>query len=250
MEKVKLNRILALFVVNLGIAFSVSAQVFAPENSEQSAPSSVQTKALPVKNETDGWRKFYGNASAQNSQSVPVKSEARQSAPSQKFQSTQAQQMKVPAKQLVTDPQNYIYRNVPQIDRPTLDGVKRGRTSVAPVVPNSKVKAEGYIYLYYTDFSLRRMMSGSMSCDVKLQIVTTLDRRLNSLAVRLVWPHMQTPVTFIDVNPNQKYQMPYTLLGDGCYSMDKIPNIVVNRCRVKGMTQQECANRVRWMRKM
>ena len=85
--------------------------------------------------------------------------------------------------------------------------------------------------------------------DVKFQILTTLDRKLSSLAVRLKWPSIETPLTFIDVNPNQEYHMAYTLLGDGCYSMDKVPNIIINRCRVKGMSQEECARKVRWIRK-
>ena len=93
-------------------------------------------------------------------------------------------------------------------------------------------------------------MNGSTTCDVKFQILTTLDRKLNSLAMRLKWQNMDTPLTFIDVNPNQQYHLNYTLLGDGCYSMDKIPNIVINRCRVKGMTQEDCAARVRWIKKV
>ena len=92
-------------------------------------------------------------------------------------------------------------------------------------------------------------MNGATTCDVKFQILTTLDRKLTSLAVRLKWKEMETPLNFIDVNPNQEYHMVYTLLGDGCYSMDNVPNIIINRCRVKGMTQEDCARRVRWIRK-
>ena len=242
MEKVKFN-ILTICLLSMGFSFSVSAQMFAPEASSPLETKSALDSPQP-KNQVTDWSKFYGNQAASATAAKAVNTN------SQSLDKNSKQPVQAPAKQMVTNPQDYIYKNVPQVDRPTLDGVKRGRTSVTPLVRNGKVKAEGYIYLYYTDFSLRKMMSGSMSCDVKLQIVTTLDRRLNSLAVRLVWPHMQTPVTFLDVNPNQKYQMPYTLLGDGCYSMDKIPNIVVNRCRVKGVLQEECASRVRWMRKM
>ena len=31
--------------------------------------------------------------------------------------------------------------------------------------------------------------------------------------------------------------------------MDRIPNIIVNRCRVKGLSQQDCAAKIRWLRK-
>lgn len=238
MIKVKCNQLLIFCLAMTNFALVASAQMFLPETASSSSSSSV--KSEQVKAEGAGWNKFYNNGKKDNSSSENSQSQTK----------SEPQQQKTQSKQAVTNPQDYIYKDVPQVDRPTLDGVKRGRTSVINIVPNSKVKSEGFIYLYYSDFSVRKMMSGSMSCDVKFEIVTTLDRRLNSLAIRLVWPNMQTPLTFLDVNPNQKYQMPYTLLGEGCYSMDKIPNIVVNRCRVKGMSQEECANRVRWMRKM
>ena len=38
-------------------------------------------------------------------------------------------------------------------------------------------------------------------------------------------------------------------MGEGCYSMDKIPNIVVNRCRVSKMSARDCASKIRWLRK-
>ena len=239
MMKVKSNRLLILCLAMTSFAIAASAQVFSPEVSSSSSSSSP-VKSEQVKANNSGWNKFYKNETKDNLSSEN----------SQPQNQAASQQQNIQNKQTVTNPQDYIYKDVPQVDRPTLDGVKRGRTSVINIVSNSKVKSEGFIYLYYSDFSVRKMMSGSMSCDVKFEIVTTLDRRLNSLAIRLVWPKMQTPLTFLDVNPNQKYQMPYTLLGEGCYTMDKIPNIVVNRCRVKGMSQEECANRVRWMRKM
>ena len=203
----------------------------------------VCSVAQTFSSETDtsqvsGWAKFYNQKAS--SQVETAKQDS----------SSETNFFQPPAKQEVVNPEDYIYKKVPQIDRPTLDGVKRGRTSVEPVVKDGKTTAEGYIYLFYSDFNIGSMMNGATTCDVKFQILTTLDRKLSSLAIRLKWQDMDTPLTFIDVNPNQKYHMTYTLLGDGCYSMDKIPNIVINRCRVKGMTQEECAGRVRWIRKM
>lgn len=86
-------------------------------------------------------------------------------------------------------------------------------------------------------------------CNVRFNIMTTLDRKLNNLSVRLKWPKLETTLSFISVNPNEQTYLSYTLLGEGCYTMDKLPNIVVNRCRVKNMTQQDCASRIRWLKK-
>ena len=223
-------RSIAFCLALLSFARPLFAQVFSSEGTE---------KSILDAQGANGWERFYGVSSNQATDidKSSVKSETKKT-------------LRPPAKQEVVNPEDYIYKNVPQINRPTLDGVKRGRTSVVPVVVNKNLKAEGYIYVYYSDFSLGQMMNGSTTCDVKFQILTTLDRKLNSLAMRLKWQNMDTPLTFIDVNPNQQYHLTYTLLGDGCYSMDKIPNIVINRCRVKGMTQEDCAARVRWIKKV
>lgn len=223
------------FWFSIQSAFPAAAQMFATDDNAPTASDQVKTPASG----SSGWGRFYNQQAKSANQTEPAK----------KTETETSVATKPPAKQDVVNPEDYIYKNVPQIDRPTLDGVERGRTSVVPVVRDGKVQAEGYIYIFYSDFSVGSMMSGSTTCDVKFQILTTLDRKLNSLALRLKWPKMDTPLTFIDVNPNQQYHFTYTLLGDGCYSMDKIPNMVINRCRVKGMTQEECARRVRWMRK-
>ena len=221
---------------------NLSAQMFA--NEDDNATVKVETQSNAKAND---WSRFYKQKTK-----IDDKSSANQNKVNDEKVSVSEEKQnvkKAPEKQTVVNPDDYIYRNVPQVDRPTLDGVKRGRTSVVPVVKNSKVQSEGYIYIFYSDFNVGSMMNGATTCDVKFQILTTLDRKLTSLAVRLKWKEMETPLNFIDVNPNQEYHMVYTLLGDGCYSMDNVPNIIINRCRVKGMTQEDCARRVRWIRK-
>lgn len=231
-----------LFFLFVSFTYSVfaHAQMFAPEIS--------QKKVSDTPKAAGEWSKFY-NSPQNSSQEKKDTQFLKTGEVKDKGDKDVAS---APEKEDVLNPENYIYKEVPQVDRPTLDGVKRGRTSVIslPTDGQKAISSEGYIYLFYSDFSVGRMMSGATTCDVRFLILSTLDRRLNSLAVRLKWPHMDTPVTFIDVNPNQRYEMTYTLLGDGCYSMDKIPNVVVNRCRVKGMTQEECARKIRWIRKI
>lgn len=156
-----------------------------------------------------------------------------------------------PAKVDVVNPEDYVYKAMPRKLRPTLDGVKRGTSSIYPVTFGDTPKAEDepLIFLFYKDFSVNKLLSGTVTCSVRFQILTTLDRKLNNLSVRLRWPEMETTLTFIDVAPNQMVHYDYTLLGEGCYSMDKIPNIIVNRCRVKGLSQKECAAKIRWLKK-
>ena len=103
-----------------------NAQMFATEVDNASA----KVQADKVK-DNSGWANFYGAKQNANSNAT-IEQSVKNNIP--------------PAKQEISNPEDYIYKNVPQIDRPTLDGVKRGRTSVVPAVKNAKVNAEGYIY--------------------------------------------------------------------------------------------------------
>ena len=48
------------------------------------------------------------------------------------------------------------------------------------------------------------------------------------------------------LNPGVRTYKDVVLLGEGCFNLDKAPTVEVNRCRVKGMTQEQCADAVKW----
>ena len=102
----------------------------------------------------------------------------------------------------------------------------------------------GYVSMNAVD----RSIGGQSTCDVRFFVNTNLNSRLINLDVKLVWPGMTTNLSFVDVPPNSPTYFDYALVGDGCYTMDKMPNIVVNRCRVKGMSSAECASKITWLR--
>lgn len=112
-----------------------------------------------------------------------------------------------------------------------------------------RTEEESLIFLFYKDFDIRQTMSGMIMCDVRFSVLHTLDNKINNLSFRLKWPEIETTLSYNDVEPNTETYFDYTLVGDGCYSMDKIPNVIVNRCRVKGLSQSACANKIRWLKK-
>lgn len=140
-----------------------------------------------------------------------------------------------------------------QVLSPTADGSQRGTVSMGQIVRKNNGKlmaaATSSIFLYYDNFSVRRGLMGDVSCDVRFYVITTLDRKLSTLSVKLKWPKMETALNFMDVAPNVDTYFDYTLVGEGCYSMDKVPNIIVNRCRVAKMSQEECAAKIKWIKK-
>lgn len=134
------------------------------------------------------------------------------------------------------------------LNRPTIDGAKRGGAAFVKVdEKGTEHPADGKIFMYIKDLKIYRSISGLTSCDVTIFIVANLDQRLVSLDAKLVWPGLTTAVSFANVYPNTPTYYNYTLMGDGCYSLDKFPNIIVNRCRIKGLSSAACASRITWL---
>lgn len=131
---------------------------------------------------------------------------------------------------------------------PTEDGSKRGGAAVVELDDKGNSRRAEKIFLYYDNFKISGYLNNSPSCDVRFFILTNLDRKLVQLDVKLVWPDMTTALSFADIMPNTPTYMDYTLMGKGCYNMDKMPNIIVNRCRVRGMSSVDCANKIVWLK--
>lgn len=133
----------------------------------------------------------------------------------------------------------------------TKDGSKKGDLLIIKVPTAGQTASvnedKELIFLYYENFEITRGFAGNVGCNVRFVVTTTLNERLSNLSVKLKWPDMTTSLSFDDVNPHIATYYNYALFGEGCYTMDKIPNIIVNRCRIKGMSQQDCAKKIRWL---
>ncbi len=142
-------------------------------------------------------------------------------------------------------PEGELYR----LNTPTFDGSPRGGKAFVEVDDKGRMKKVDNIFLFYDNFKVTNYLASGATCDVRFNILSNLDRKITALDIKLVWPGMTTALSFADVKPNTQTYYNYSLIGDGCYNMDKAPNIIVNRCRVKGMTAAECANKLVWLSK-
>ena len=142
-------------------------------------------------------------------------------------------------------PEGELYR----LNTPTLDGSVRGGQALVEVDEQGRMKKVEKIFLFYDNFKITNYKSSTGSCDARFNILSNLDRKISQIDVKLVWPGLTTTLSFSNVSPNTQTYYNYSLLGDGCYKMDMAPNIIVNRCRVKGMTASECASKIVWLSK-
>ena len=119
-----------------------------------------------------------------------------------------------------------------------------------PVLTNDGLyeDKENKINLYIKNFKISKNLSGLMSCSMDFYVHSTLSVPVSNLSIRLKWPDLEAPVSFDNVPSNKAVFKSHAFVGRVCYALDKTPNIIVNRCRAKGMSQQDCASRIEWIK--
>ncbi len=130
---------------------------------------------------------------------------------------------------------------------PTEDGSERGTTSFVSADMESD---DAFIFMYINAIRMGRSTTLGTTCQVRFILANGLNKKVSNVSVKLVWPkNGMANLSFNDINPSSEIYLDYLLMGPSCYQLDKIPNIVVNRCRVKGMSQAACADKIRWLSK-
>ena len=104
------------------------------------------------------------------------------------------------------------------------------------------------IMVYFKNFKINLTPSGRVICNFDLTMRNATPNKINTFNAQFVWPSIKTSGSFYDVPARAERYLSLALMGKGCYSMDKTPNIIVNHCRIKGMSAEECSKAVRWVK--
>lgn len=102
------------------------------------------------------------------------------------------------------------------------------------------------ILVWYEDFKVIKGMDGIVRCSIRVYVFNDMVERISNLGFKIIWPNIRTGINMTKVNPGVRTYTDTMLLGDGCFTMDKTPVLEVNRCRVKGMSEDKCADAVHW----
>ena len=105
------------------------------------------------------------------------------------------------------------------------------------------------VLVYYENFKVTKGMDNLVRCSMRIYVLNDLKERINNLSFKLLWPEINTTIQMVRLNPGVRTYQDIMLLGEGCFSMDKTPTIEINRCRVKGKTEEQCADAVKWFKK-
>ena len=123
---------------------------------------------------------------------------------------------------------------------------QKNKVTVSKVETVNSIDPNEKIYMYMRDFKVSKNINGRISCDVRFYLSSKVKEKITNISYRLKWPNMETALSHSNVEPEGEVSVNYTLLGEGCYDMDGVPNIIVNRCRIKGRSQEYCASIIKW----
>lgn len=105
------------------------------------------------------------------------------------------------------------------------------------------------ILVYYDNYQVFRGLDDYVRCSLRVYVLNDLTEKISNLSFKLHWPDISTSIQMSQLNPGVRTYKDITLIGDGCFALDKAPTIEVNRCRVKTMSQDTCADAIKWYEK-
>lgn len=108
---------------------------------------------------------------------------------------------------------------------------------------------ERSILVYYDNYQVLRGLDEYVRCSLRIYVLNDLTEKISSLGFKLYWPEISTSIQMNQLNPGVRTYKDIMLMGDGCFALDKAPTIEVNRCRVKNMSQDKCADAIKWYEK-
>lgn len=102
------------------------------------------------------------------------------------------------------------------------------------------------ILISYENYQINQSFDNWVRCSLRVYVLNDFTERVTNFSFKLHWPDIDASVQMNRLNPGVRTYKDIVLLGNGCFNLDKTPTIEVNRCRVKGMSQEQCADAVKW----
>ena len=105
------------------------------------------------------------------------------------------------------------------------------------------------ILVYYDNYQIHRGFDKMVKCTIRVYVLNDFKEQITSLGFKLKWPDIATSVEMSQLKPGVSTYTDLMLLGEGCLHLDKTPTIEVNRCRIRGISQETCADAIKWFPK-
>ena len=136
-----------------------------------------------------------------------------------------------------------------------IDDMKQQKLNEENGVVDAPVEAptlngEIFIGISKGSFVLFKDVLGRQMCSFGVTLRSTLDKDIRMLALKLAFPLQDYAFIYRDIKANGVQEKFIRGIGDICYNLSEAPDIEINRCRIFGANEDECAKRIKWDNKM
>jgi hypothetical protein len=113
---------------------------------------------------------------------------------------------------------------------------------------DNKTPIEGELYIGISKGSYRlfKDITGRTKCAFGVTLKSTLNKKLQNLSLRLVYPHRTFAFIFRNIPPQGELVQGITTRGDICYNLSGAPDINVNKCKIKDTKDEDCVSHIKW----
>ena len=118
-----------------------------------------------------------------------------------------------------------------------------------PEVEKEKLPpVEGDLLIGVTNgtFRITKNALGEPACSFSITVKSTLNRKIRTIALNLVYPYRTFAFIFTNIPENGSQEKFIRTSGDICYNLVGVPDIDINKCRIWATDSKECAARMKW----
>lgn len=118
-----------------------------------------------------------------------------------------------------------------------------------PEVEKEKLPpVEGDLLIGVTNgtFRITKNALGEPACSFSITLKSTLNRKIRTIALNLVYPYRTFAFIFTNIPENGSQEKFIRTSGDICYNLVGVPDIDINKCRIWATDSKECAARMKW----
>lgn len=95
-------------------------------------------------------------------------------------------------------------------------------------------------------FRISKNALGEPACSFSVTLKSTLNRKIRTIALNLVYPYRTFAFMFTNIPENGSQEKFIRTSGDICYNLVGVPDIDINKCRIWATDSKECAARMKW----
>lgn len=103
-----------------------------------------------------------------------------------------------------------------------------------------------YLSIVAGSYKVFQSLAGITKCSFSVKLRSEINRQINMIALSLKYPDRSFAFIFRDIPEKGEQIKNITTVGDICYNLGGIPDISINKCKIKSASGDDCAKHIKW----